>query len=56
MGGSGSIAPPFLTSELDGSEWSAIWLGRFNLPQGKTPGTFWRGGWVGPRTGLDTVE
>jgi hypothetical protein len=23
--------------------------------QGKSPGTHWRGGWVGPRTGLDAV-
>jgi hypothetical protein len=29
-GGSGRIAPPFLTSALDGGEWSASRHGRFN--------------------------
>jgi hypothetical protein len=40
----------FLSSELVGGEWSASRPGRF------TPGTYWIGGWVGPRTGLDDVE
>jgi hypothetical protein len=26
------------------------------LPLGKEPGTYWRGGWEGPRAGLDVVE
>jgi hypothetical protein len=43
--GSGGIALPFLTSVLDGGEWSASCLGRF------TPGeiaahTHWIGVWV----------
>jgi hypothetical protein len=25
------------------------------LPLGKTPGTHWTGGWVGPRAGLEGV-
>jgi hypothetical protein len=25
-------------------------------PRGKSPGTLWIGGWVGPRVGLDAVE
>jgi hypothetical protein len=40
----------FLTSSLDGGEWSALRLGRF------TPSTHWMEGCVGPRTGLDTGE
>jgi hypothetical protein len=38
----------FSTSALDGGEWSA------SRPWGRTPGTHWTGGWVGPRAGLDT--
>jgi hypothetical protein len=49
-GGSGGIAPQFLTSTLDGGEWSASRPGRF------TPGTHWIGGRVDPRVGLDIVE
>jgi hypothetical protein len=48
--GSGGIAPPFWTSALDGGERSASRLNRF------TPGTHWRGGWVGPTAGLNPVE
>jgi hypothetical protein len=48
--GSGGIAPPFLTSALDGGEWSASRPCRF------TPGTHWIGGWVSPRIGLDGEE
>jgi hypothetical protein len=36
--GSGGIAPPFLTSLIDGGEWSASLLGRF-IPGGKGFGT-----------------
>jgi len=39
----------FLTSALDGGEWSASRASRF------TPGTHWIGGWVGPRGVLDAV-
>jgi len=39
----------FLTSALDGSEWSASRPGSF------TPGTHWMGGWVGLRAVLETV-
>jgi hypothetical protein len=38
----------FLTSALDGGEWSA------SCPGERTPGTHWTGGCVGPRAGLDT--
>jgi hypothetical protein len=44
----------FLTSALDGSEWSASRIGRFT-PGKEAPGTQWLGGWVGPRAGLDAV-
>jgi hypothetical protein len=44
----------FLTSALDGGEWSASRPGRF-IPKVRTPGTSWVGGCVGPRTGLDPV-
>jgi hypothetical protein len=43
----------FLTSAVDGNEWSAWSLGRF--PSGETPETYWIGGLVSPRVGLDTV-
>jgi hypothetical protein len=43
----------FLTSTLDGGEWSASRPGRA-LPRGKNSGTHCTGGWVGrPRAGLD---
>jgi hypothetical protein len=54
MGG-GGIALPFLTSGLDGGEWSASRPCRFT-PGEIAPSTHWRGGWVGPRAGLDYVE
>jgi len=44
----------FLTSALDGGEWSASRPGRFSLREG-APGTHWIGGWVGLKAGLDTV-
>jgi hypothetical protein len=43
-----------LTSALDGGEWSASRSGRFT-PRERAPGIHWIGGWVGPRTILDTV-
>jgi hypothetical protein len=39
-----------LTLTLAGGEWSASSSGRF------TPGTYWIGGWVDPRAGLDNAE
>jgi hypothetical protein len=45
----------FLTSALDGGEWSATRLYRFT-PGKRAPGTHWIGGWVGSRAGLDDVE
>jgi hypothetical protein len=45
----------FLTSALDGGEWSASHHGRFT-PRERAPGTHWIGGWVGPRAGLDAVD
>jgi hypothetical protein len=53
--GSGGIAPPVLTSALDGGEWSASQPGRFT-PGKIAPGTHCRGEWVGFRAGLDAVE
>jgi hypothetical protein len=44
----------FLTSALDGGEWSASRPGRFTLSE-RAPGTHWIGSWVGPRTVLDAV-
>jgi hypothetical protein len=43
----------FLTSTLDGCGRSASRPGRA-LHRGKDPGTHCTGGWVGPRTALDT--
>jgi hypothetical protein len=40
----------FLTSELDGGEWSASCRGRFPLRE-KAPGAHWIRRWVGPRAG-----
>jgi hypothetical protein len=48
--GSGGIAPPFLTSALDGGDWSASRPGRF------TPGTQCLWGCLGPTSGLETLE
>jgi hypothetical protein len=49
------IAPPFLTSELDGGEWSASRPGRIT-PGEKAPGTRWIEVRVGPRADFDAVE
>jgi len=45
---------PFLTSGLEGGEWSTSRPGRFT-PGEKSPGTHRIGGWVGTRAGLDAV-
>jgi hypothetical protein len=55
MGESECKASSFLTSALDGDEWSASRPGRFT-PGGIALGTHWIGSWVGPRAGLDAVE
>jgi hypothetical protein len=44
-----------LTLPLVGGEWSASRPGRFTLGE-RVPGTHWRGGWLGPRDGLDDME
>jgi hypothetical protein len=44
----------YLTSALDGGEWSALRPCRFT-PTERAPGTHWIGGWVGPRAVLDAV-
>jgi hypothetical protein len=44
----------FLTSALDGSEYSASRPGRIT-PAERAPGTHWIRGWVGPRASLDTA-
>jgi hypothetical protein len=45
----------FLISALGGGEWSPSRSSRFIYKE-RVPGTHWIGGWVGPRTGLDTAE
>jgi hypothetical protein len=54
-GGSDVWSHVFLTSTLDGGEWSASRPGHFP-PREMTPGTHWIGSWVCPRTGPDDVE
>jgi hypothetical protein len=44
----------FLSSELDGDEWSASRCGRFT-PGEITSITYRIGGWVGPRAAVDAV-
>jgi hypothetical protein len=53
--GRGAIAPPFLTSSLNGSEWSASRPSRFS-PGESDHGTHWIGDCVGTRADLDDVE
>jgi hypothetical protein len=53
--GSEGIAPPFLTSALDGGERSVSRPVRVS-PRERASGTHWIGGWVGPRTGRDAME
>jgi hypothetical protein len=47
MGGSGGIAAQFLTSALDGGEWSASCPSHLTF-QERVPSTNWIGGWLGP--------
>jgi hypothetical protein len=51
--GSGGIAQKFLTSALDGGQWSAPRPGGFT-PEERTLNTHRIGGWIGP--GLDAVR
>jgi hypothetical protein len=44
----------FLTSALDGCQWSVSRPGRFILRE-RAPGNHCIGGWVGTRAGLDAV-
>jgi hypothetical protein len=53
LGGRGD-SYSFMTSALDGGEWSASRPGRAFTPGERTPGTHWTRGWVSPRAGLDT--
>jgi hypothetical protein len=52
--GSGGIALPFLSSALDGGEWSASRSD--SLHPGKLPWCNWVDGLVDPRVGLDAVQ
>jgi hypothetical protein len=54
-GGVGGIASPFLTSALDGGEWSVSRPGFF-ISGGHYPGTHFLGGWVGPCAELEAVK
>jgi hypothetical protein len=55
MYGGRDIDPPFLTSSLDGGEWSASRPGRLT-PGDRFPGTHWIGGWMGPRARDNALE
>jgi len=44
-----------MTAALEGGEWSAA-RPRRTLPPGEKPGTYFTGGWVGPRAGLDGLK
>jgi hypothetical protein len=44
----------FLTSALDGDEWSASLPGCL-IPRERAPSSHWIGGWVFPRVSLDAV-
>jgi hypothetical protein len=44
----------FLTSPLVGGVWSVSRPCRFTTGE-RTPDTYWIGGWLGPRAGLDAV-
>jgi hypothetical protein len=45
----------FLTSTLDGDEWSASRSYRF-IPVGTVPSTHWLGGWVDHRANLNAKK
>jgi hypothetical protein len=50
MWGNGGIAPSFLTSVLDGGEWSAWCFGHL------TRDTHWIGGWVSLKVRLNDMD
>jgi hypothetical protein len=49
------MAPLILNLGIRWGEWLVSRFGRFILRVG-TSGACWTGGWVGPRSGLDTLE
>jgi hypothetical protein len=53
--GSGSIGPPFMTSALDGGEWSASRLCCFT-PWIRALDSRWTEGWVGPSFCLEAMN
>jgi hypothetical protein len=53
--GSGGTAPPFLNSDLDGGEWSVSRPCHLVLGESAAE-TYWMGGRVGLRTGLDATK
>jgi len=52
--GSGSIAPHILEFG-SGYRWAASFTPMPLYPRETAPGIHWKGGWEGPRAGLDTV-
>jgi hypothetical protein len=50
-----NVGPSFLTSALDGGEWSTSRPCRFN-PGETDPGSYWTRRWLGPRIGMDVME
>jgi hypothetical protein len=52
--GSGGITPRILDPGTYGGEWLASCPGRFTSRE-RALGTYWIGGWVGPRAVLDAV-
>jgi hypothetical protein len=52
---SGSVAPPFLTSLLDGEEWSSSYPRHFN-PGKIAHDIHGIGAWVGTTAGLDIIK
>jgi hypothetical protein len=50
----GAVSYSFLTSALDGGEWSDSRPGRFT-PRERATGTHWKGGWVGPSAVVDAI-
>jgi hypothetical protein len=49
------MAPSFLSSALNGGEWSGSRPGCF-IPEETAPDTHWSGGWLGSEAGMDAVE
>jgi hypothetical protein len=54
--GNGDIAPPFLTSALDGGGWLVSFTPRPIILRQSVASTHWIGGWVEPRPVLDAAE